>query len=148
MYKHVLIPVALDHETLIARKLENARHLMADGGRITLLTVLESIPGFVSEFVTMKVDNHLTTKVENKLREAAGGDDSIQCKVVSGKPGCRLQPLPKTMVSISSLSAPTTRAPRITSSDQPHRASCAGPDVLSLWFAIRAPATSDRHAEQ
>lgn len=90
MYKHVLIPVALDHETLIARKLENARHLLADGGQITLLTVLENIPGFVSEFVTMKVDNHLTTKVENKLREATGGDDSLQCKVVSGKPGVQI----------------------------------------------------------
>lgn len=33
MYKHILIPVALDHEVLLASKLENARHLMAEGER-------------------------------------------------------------------------------------------------------------------
>lgn len=90
MYKHVLIPVALDHETLLANKLDNARHLMAERGKITLLTVLENIPGFVSEFVTMKIDNHLTTKIEAKLQEAAGGDESIHCSVVTGKPGVQI----------------------------------------------------------
>ncbi|ASP33880.1 universal stress protein [Labrenzia sp. VG12] len=90
MYKHILIPVALDHETLIDRKLENARHLLGDGGKITLMTVLENIPGFVSEFVTMKIDNHLTGKIEAKLREAAGGDDAISCAVVTGKPGVQI----------------------------------------------------------
>lgn len=90
MYKHILIPVALDHETLISRKLDNARHLLADTGKITLLTVLENIPGFVSEFVTMKIDHHLTEKVEVKLREAAGNDDRISCAVVTGKPGVQI----------------------------------------------------------
>jgi len=90
MYRHILIPVALDHETLIGRKLENARHLLADGGRITLLTVLENIPGFVSEFVTMKIDNHLTDKIEAKLREATGGDEAVSCAVVTGKPGVQI----------------------------------------------------------
>jgi len=74
MYKQILIPVALDHETLIARKLDIARHLLAEDGQITLLTVLESIPGFVSEFVDLKIDNHLTQKVAEKLRAAVGED--------------------------------------------------------------------------
>lgn len=90
MYKHILIPVALDHETLVERKLEIARHLLAEGGRITLLTVLENIPGFVSEFVDLKIDNHLTQKVEEKLKTAADGDERINCKVVTGKPGVQI----------------------------------------------------------
>ncbi|MFN3253626.1 universal stress protein [Roseibium album] len=90
MYKQILIPVALDHETLIARKLDIARHLLAEGGQITLLTVLESIPGFVSEFVDLKIDNHLTQKVAEKLRAAVGEDQHIACEVVTGKPGVQI----------------------------------------------------------
>lgn len=90
MYKHILIPVALDHETLVDRKLEIARHLLAEDGKITLLTVLENIPGFVSEFVDLKIDNHLTQKVEDRLKTAAGSDARINCKVVTGKPGVQI----------------------------------------------------------
>ncbi|MBG6163730.1 universal stress protein [Roseibium album] len=90
MYQKILIPVALDHETLIARKLDIARHLLAEGGQITLLTVLESIPGFVSEFVDLKIDNHLTQKVAEKLRAAVGEDQHIACEVVTGKPGVQI----------------------------------------------------------
>ncbi|CTQ59866.1 nucleotide-binding universal stress UspA family protein [Labrenzia sp. EL_208] len=90
MYKQILIPVALDHETLIARKLDIARHLLAEDGQITLLTVLESIPGFVSEFVDLKIDNHLTQKVAEKLRAAVGEDQHIACEVVTGKPGVQI----------------------------------------------------------
>ncbi|MEO1110864.1 MAG: universal stress protein [Pseudomonadota bacterium] len=90
MYKQILIPVALDHETLVERKLEIAKHLLAGDGRITLLTVLENVPGFVSEFVDLKIDNHLTQKVEDKLKAAAGGDERITCKVVTGKPGVQI----------------------------------------------------------
>ncbi|WP_298813094.1 universal stress protein [uncultured Roseibium sp.] len=90
MYKNVLIPVALDHETLVQRKLEVARHLLTDDGRITLLTVLENIPGFVSEFVDLKIDNHLTDKVADKLQKAAAGDKRVGCKVVTGKPGVQI----------------------------------------------------------
>ena len=32
---HILIPVALDHEGMVDRKLAVARRLLADGGRIT-----------------------------------------------------------------------------------------------------------------
>jgi len=47
MSKSILIPVALDHEELVAGKIALARKLLEPGGRITLLTVLENIPSFV-----------------------------------------------------------------------------------------------------
>jgi len=90
VYRHILIPVALDHETLIAPKQKVARNLLADGGRITLLTVLENVPGFVSEFVDLKIDNHLTQKVAEKLRAAADPDARTTCEVVTGKPGVQI----------------------------------------------------------
>ncbi|KZM51777.1 universal stress protein [Labrenzia sp. OB1] len=90
MYKHILIPVALDHESLISRKLTLSRHLLSEGGQITLLTVLESIPGFVSEFVDLKFDNHLTEKIGRKLSETVGNASDVSCKVVIGKPGVQI----------------------------------------------------------
>ena len=64
MYKNILIPVALDHEDVLPRKIETAQNLLADGGQITLLTVLENIPGFVAEFVDLKPENHLMADVQ------------------------------------------------------------------------------------
>lgn len=90
MYKHVLIGVDLDHEELVAGKVELARRLLADDGRITLLTVLEDVPGFVAEFVDMKGENHLTARVNAKLQELAGGDPAIDVAIAKGKAGVQI----------------------------------------------------------
>ena len=96
MHKHILIPVALDHEDLVPRKIAMARKLLEDGGKITLLTVLESIPGFVNEFVTIKQSNHLTDKVKAALDAAAAGQPDVETALVSGKPGVQVAEFAKT----------------------------------------------------
>ncbi|MEM9032689.1 MAG: universal stress protein [Pseudomonadota bacterium] len=90
MHRHILIPVALDHEGLVERKISLARALLAENGRITLLTVLENVPGFVSEFVTVKETNSLTAEVNARLEAAAGGASDIGTTVETGKPGVRI----------------------------------------------------------
>ena len=90
MHHHILIPVALDHEEFVPCKIELARHLLADGGRITLLTVLEDVPGFVSEFIDLKPANHLTQKIKAKLDAVVGDVDDIDTQVVTGKAGVRI----------------------------------------------------------
>lgn len=90
MHHHILIPVALDHEEFVSRKIDIARHLLADGGRISLLTVLEDVPGYVTEFVDLKPANHLTQKIKSKLDAVAGGADNIATHVVTGKAGVRI----------------------------------------------------------
>ena len=90
MHKHILIPVALDHEGLASRKLEIARCLLAPDGRITLLTVLEDVPGFVSEFVDLKPVNHLTQRIKSKLDAVADGAEDISTEVLKGKAGVRI----------------------------------------------------------
>lgn len=90
MYNSILIPVALDHETLVAQKLVRAREMLAPGGKITLLTVLEQVSGFVAEFVTVKSENHLTTSILAKLEAVAGDAPDIVCKVITGKPGVQI----------------------------------------------------------
>lgn len=88
--KSILIPVAIDHEPLVARKIALARKMLAPGGRITLLTVLEQIPGFAAEFVTVKSENHLTQRIRDKLDAVAEGAVDIKCQVTTGKPGLRV----------------------------------------------------------
>ncbi len=90
MYKSILIPVALDHEELVKDKIVSARKVLASGGKITLMTVLEQIPGFTAEFVTVKSENHLTDKIMVKLKALAGDDGDIDCNVTTGKPGVRI----------------------------------------------------------
>lgn len=87
MHRHILIPVALDHEKLVPRKIEMARHLLEEGGQITLLTVLENVPGFVAEFVDLKPENHLKEKIRQKLERAHGTASDIRCAVETGKSG-------------------------------------------------------------
>lgn len=90
MFKSVLIPVAIDHEPLVAQKIALARGMLSQGGQITLLTVLEQIPGFAAEFVTVKSENHLTQRVKEKLVSVAEGAPDIDCQVTTGKPGLRI----------------------------------------------------------
>ncbi len=90
MPNHILIPVALDHENMAQQKLQVARQLLSEGGRITLLTVLEDVPGFVAEFVTVKEANHLTESIKAKLTEIAADAPDISTDVISGKAGVRV----------------------------------------------------------
>ena len=85
MYAHILIGIALDHEDLIARKLDLARAMLSDGGRITLMTVLEDVPGFVAEFVEMKGENHLSARVRERIE--AHAPEGVAIEVGKGKPG-------------------------------------------------------------
>lgn len=87
MHSKILIPVALDHEAMVGRKIEAARHMLSEGGRITLLTVLEDVPGYVSEFVDQPSKEHLSDKVRARLEAAAGGAADVDCEVITGKPG-------------------------------------------------------------
>ncbi|MEM6460451.1 MAG: universal stress protein [Pseudomonadota bacterium] len=90
MHHHILIPVALDHEDLVPRKIELARHLLEEGGKISLLTVLEHVPGYVAEFVDLKPPNHLSQQIKSKLDEVAGGAEDITTDVVTGKAGVQI----------------------------------------------------------
>lgn len=90
MYSHAVIAVALDHEALVARKLDLARRLLDANGRITLVTVLEDVPGFVAEFVDMEGGNPLTSKVERRLGDMVAGDGDVRTVVVRGKPGVQV----------------------------------------------------------
>jgi nucleotide-binding universal stress UspA family protein len=90
MYRNILIAVALDHEDVLPRKIAVARHLLDSGGRVTLLTVLENVPGFVSEFVDLKPENHLTARVKERLDKVHDGEGHFLTEVRTGKAGVEI----------------------------------------------------------
>ena len=51
LYKHILIPADLGTETDYARAADAARLLLSEGGRITLLHVMEPIPAYAQAYV-------------------------------------------------------------------------------------------------
>ena len=93
MPKSILIPIALDHDALVPSKLALAHRLLDAGGRITLVTVLEKIPGYTQEFVTVKSENHLSQRVIEQLKVLAADDAAIDVKVISGKAGMAISEL-------------------------------------------------------
>lgn len=90
MSAKILVPVDLDHEDLIPAKLAQAREMLSPGGKILVLTVLESVPGYVAEFVTHKPENHLTEIVKEKLQAVVGDAKDVEIHVISGKPGVEI----------------------------------------------------------
>ena len=90
MPNSILIPIAIDHESVAPQKIAAARAILLPGGRITLLTVLEKIPSFATEFVTVKSENHLTSKILTKLTALVGDATDIECMVTTGKAGVRI----------------------------------------------------------
>lgn len=81
MYKHILIPVALEHKSAVDRPLAVARALLAEGGRVSLLTVLESAPSYVAQHlpdgVQEKNRNEATQELSALVRDQAGAVEPI-----------------------------------------------------------------------
>ena len=87
MYKNILMAVAPDHEGDIAGMIERGRGLLSDGGLITLLSVVEELPGYVAEYVTVKPEGTILKEVGARLEAMAGGQSDLTVEVVSGHPG-------------------------------------------------------------
>jgi nucleotide-binding universal stress UspA family protein len=87
MYTNIVIPVALDHEHEPSLAVSIAKNLLAEGGKITLLTVVEPIAGYVASYMPkgQMEKNRQETKAE--LRTARGDDETIEVAVITGHPG-------------------------------------------------------------
>ena len=87
MYKKILMAVAPDHEGDITDMIGRGRGLLSDGGRITLLSVVEELPGYVAEYVTVKPEGEILKEVGERLEAVTEGESDLTVAVVSGHPG-------------------------------------------------------------
>lgn len=87
MYNHILVPIVFDHGDRAEVALQIARRLLAEGGTITLMHVLEDIPAYAATHIPSGVreQHHRTaTKELNKLAEHATGAAKTATVVVHG----------------------------------------------------------------
>lgn len=87
MYKKILMAVAPDHEGDITDMIDSGRGLLSDGGHITLLSVVEELPGYVAEYVTVKPEGEILKQIGERLEAMTGGGSDLSVAVVSGHPG-------------------------------------------------------------
>ncbi|WP_457647156.1 universal stress protein [Profundibacter sp.] len=87
MYKNIIVPIALDHGHDPSEALDVAKALRADGGKITLLSVIEPIPGYIATYIPEGQLEKNRHEVIGNLEADAAGDDSVDARVITGHPG-------------------------------------------------------------
>ena len=87
MYRHILLPVAIDHRPNTEKAIEVARTLLDEGGRITALHVTEPIPGYVAQYLPEGHFEAARQELEATVRAELGDPQDIDVALVSGSAG-------------------------------------------------------------
>lgn len=88
MYKNILVAVAPDHQQLLTKQLEFANRLKAEGGKISAVSVIESFPAHVAEYVVVQPRNDdLLSGAKTSLDHLLSKSPEIDRTILSGKPG-------------------------------------------------------------
>lgn len=87
MYSNIIVPIALDHDRDTSAALAIARQLLADGGKITALNVIDQLPSYATEYLPA---DHAKTQAEgvaNAISDIVGGADDVDVRVIHGHSG-------------------------------------------------------------
>lgn len=88
MYKNILVPVAIDHNEHLGEALALASSLRAEGGKITMLHVMESIPGYVATYISDDIHEKNVQAAHDALAElAVEASVPAEVRIVSGHSG-------------------------------------------------------------
>lgn len=75
MYSNILVPVVFDHHPSAEQALSIAKALLADGGKVTLLHVVEEIPTYASTMIPADVWTHSIESSKTELQAIADAFD-------------------------------------------------------------------------
>lgn len=84
MYKNILVPIAADHDPNTEAALNVARALAAEGAKITALTVIEAMPGYVVSQIPEGQLEKTVHAVMDGLKEDMAGADDVDVVVIEG----------------------------------------------------------------
>ncbi len=87
MYKHILVPVALDHDHKPTRALEIARTLADKDARITALHVMDDVPAYVAQYLPEGQLETNRAELEARLKQELADATGVEAVVISGHPG-------------------------------------------------------------
>ena len=85
MYTNILVPIVLDHGDRGSEAVAIARALLRDGGKITLLHVLEEIPAYASNYLPEGLaEQHRKEAIAGLKEIAEASDMACETEVVRG----------------------------------------------------------------
>lgn len=87
MYKNILVPIAFDEEHDPAGAIATAEYLVDEGGHITLLHVMDSVPAYVASQIPQSVREEARKRVFEKMQEKLQDLPNSTVQVVDGHAG-------------------------------------------------------------
>jgi len=87
MYHNILVPISFDEDRDAKGAIEVAQALGAEGARITLLHVMEEVPGYAISYMPTDYINESRKAVQSELDEMAARLPDGQGVVVTGHSG-------------------------------------------------------------
>jgi nucleotide-binding universal stress UspA family protein len=87
MYRRILVPIAFDHDRDSDSAVEVARALLAEGGTITALHVMEDLPGYIAQLIPEGQREQQRDDIAAHLREAIGEAWNTDVAVIVGHSG-------------------------------------------------------------
>lgn len=87
MYNHILVPVSFDDDRNAVASVEGATQLLSEGGKITLLHVMEQVPSYAVTYIPEGFHDEANKAIHASMNELAVGLDNAECVVVDGHSG-------------------------------------------------------------
>lgn len=87
MYSNILVPISFDSDRDSAGALEIAEAILADGGKITLIHVMEQIPSYAVSYVPQDYLTESHRAIEAELAEMATSVSGGKAVVIKGHSG-------------------------------------------------------------
>ena len=87
MYHNILVPIAFDSERDTTGPLKLAGLLASPGAKVTLLHVMEHVPGYAISYMPKDYLGEARLAIESQLREMASGLPNAEAQVIEGHSG-------------------------------------------------------------
>lgn len=87
MYKNIVVPVSFDENRNAAGAIEVAQALRADGGKVTLLHVIETLPSYTDAYFPQDYLSERSKTLAAQLKEIADGHPDTSSAVINGHSG-------------------------------------------------------------
>lgn len=84
MYAHILVPLAYEAGRTPDAEIAAARHLLAPGGTVTLLHVMDPVPLFAIDYMPQGYRDELIAAIKADLAGHAGGFAHAEVQVLDG----------------------------------------------------------------
>ena len=90
MYKHVLVPIAPDHSPITGEALAVAQQLLAEGSKITALTVVEPTPSYVASYIPEDMVTEQRKDMMANLKSEVSTVPGASAHVITGHAGATI----------------------------------------------------------